>query len=125
MLCMLLSQRFSSNFRSCNSIHLWRCLSYQDYNFNTPSNYLSKAKVPYETEKVRVERKNIFFQPKIQVRTIVPIVRKVALREANDYEQDLNYWLSKTPVERLSAVTFLARQSISKGQRMDKTKIRS
>ena len=99
------------------------CLSYQDYNFNTPSNYLSKAKVPYETEKVRVERKNIFFQPKIQVRTIVPIVRKVALREANDYEQDLNYWLSKTPVERLSAVTFLARQSISKGQRMDKTKI--
>ena len=79
--------------------------------------------MPYETENVRVERKNIFLQPKIQVRTIVPVVRKVALKEANDYEQDVNYWLCKTPVERLSAVTFLARQSISKGQRMDKTKI--
>ena len=99
------------------------CLSYQDYNYNTLSNYLSKAKVPYETEKVRVERKNIFLQPKIQVRKIMPIVRKVALKEANDYGQDLNYWMGKTPAERLAAVTFLARQSIKKGQRMDKTNI--
>jgi len=99
------------------------CLSYQDYNYNTLSNYLSKAKVPYETEKVRVERKNIFLKPKIQARKIVPIVRKVALKEANDYQQDLNYWMGKTPAERLAAVTFLTRQSIKKGQRMDKTNI--
>jgi hypothetical protein len=99
------------------------CLSYLEYNYNTLSNYLSKAKVPYETDKVRVERKNIFLQPKIQARKIIPVVRKVALNEANDYKQDLNYWMRKTPAERLAAVTFLSRQSIKKGQRMDKTKI--
>jgi hypothetical protein len=27
------------------------CLSYLEYNYNTLSNYLSKAKVPYETDK--------------------------------------------------------------------------
>ena len=99
------------------------CLSYLEYNYNTLSNYLSKAKVPYETDKVRVERKIIFLQPKIQERKIIPIVRKVALKEANDYKQDLNYWMGKTPAERLAAVTFLSRQSIKKGQRMDKTNI--
>jgi len=99
------------------------CLSYQDYNYNTLSNYLSKAKLPYETDKVRVERKIIFLQPKIQTRKIIPILRKVALKEANDYGQDLSYWMAKTPAERLSAVTFLARQSIKKDQKMDKTKI--
>ncbi len=99
------------------------CLSYQDFNYNTLSNYLSKAKVPYETDKVRVERKNIFLQPKIQARKIIPILRKVALKEANDYRQDLNYWMAKTPVERLSAVTFLVRQSIKMDQKMDKTNI--
>lgn len=99
------------------------CLSYLEYNYNTLSNYLSKAKVPYETDKVRVERKNIFLQPKIQARKIMPIIRKVALKEANDYTQDLNYWMYKTPAERLSALTFLVRQSIKKGQKLDKTKI--
>lgn len=99
------------------------CLSYLEYNYNTLSNYLSKAKVPYETDKVRVERKNIFLQPKIQDRKIVPILRKVALKEANDYEQDLSYWMAKTPAERLSALTFLVRQSIKRDQKMDKTKI--
>lgn len=99
------------------------CLSYQDYNYNTLSNYLSKVKVPYETDKVRVERKNIFLQPKISTRKIISVVRKVSLKEANDYEQDLNYWMDKEPAERLAAVTFLVRQSIKEGQRMDKTRI--
>jgi hypothetical protein len=97
------------------------CLSYQDYNYNTLSNYLSKAKVPYETGKVRVERKSIFLRPKTSPRKIMPIVRKVALKDAGDYEQDLNYWMGKSPVERLAAVAFLVKQSVKKGQRMDKT----
>ena len=79
--------------------------------------------MPYETDKLRVERKIIFLQPKIQVLKIMPIIRKVALKQANDYKQDLNYWMGKTPAERLAAVTFLSRQSIKKGQRMDKTTI--
>lgn len=99
------------------------CLSYLEYNYHTLSNYLSKAKVPYETDKVRVERKNIFLQPKIQSRKMVPILRKVALKEANDYTQDLNYWMTKTPAERLSALTFLVRQTIKRDQKLDKTKI--
>lgn len=99
------------------------CLSYLEYNYNTLSNYLSKAKVPYETDKVRVERKNIFLQPKIQASKIMPIIRKVALKEANDYTQDLNYWMTKTPAERLSALTFLVRQTIKRDQKLDKTKI--
>lgn len=99
------------------------CLSYLEYNYNTLSNYLSKAKVPYETDRVRVERKNIFLQPKIQSRKIIPVVRKVQLKEANDYTQDLNYWMCKTPAERLSALTYLARQTMKRDQKMDKTKI--
>ncbi|MHB1920850.1 MAG: hypothetical protein ACYCOO_01310 [Chitinophagaceae bacterium] len=96
------------------------CLSYQEYNYNTLSNYLSKAKVPYETGKVRVERKNIFLQPKTSARKIMPVVRIVTLKEANDYRHDLNYWMGKPPAERLAAVTFLVRQNLKKGQRMDK-----
>jgi hypothetical protein len=42
------------------------CLSYLEYNYNTLSNYLSKAKVPYETDKLRLERKIIFLQPKFR-----------------------------------------------------------
>lgn len=99
------------------------CISYQKYNYNTLSNYLSKAKVPYETDEVRVERKDVFSQPKIAARKIMPIVRKVALKEANDDANDLNYWMEKTPSERLSGLTFLVRQSIKKGQRMDKTHV--
>lgn len=100
------------------------CLSYPEYNYNTLSNYLSKAKVPYETGKVRVERKIVFLQPKIQARKIMPILRKVKLKEANDYAQDLKYWMAKTAAERLSAVTFLVRQSIKSDLKMDKTKIK-
>jgi hypothetical protein len=99
------------------------CLSYLEYNYNTLSNYLSKAKVPYETDKLRLERKNIFLKPKIQERKILPLLRKVVLKEANDYTQDLNYWMTKTPAERLSALSFLVRQSIKKDQKLDKTKI--
>lgn len=38
--------------------------------------------------------------------------------QAND---DLNYWLNKTPHERLAAVTFLVRQQLAPSQRMDRT----
>jgi hypothetical protein len=53
----------------------------------------------------------------------MPIIRKVALKQANDYKQDLNYWMAKTPAERLSALNFLVRQYINKDQKLDKTKI--
>ena len=39
------------------------CLSYPQFNYNTISNYLSKAKVAYENQEIRIERK-IFLKPK-------------------------------------------------------------
>ncbi len=60
---------------------------------------------------------------KPKVRNIIPVVRKVQLREANDKLNDLEYWLSKTPVERLAAVTEIIFQSMRPDQRMDKGKI--
>ena len=35
--------------------------------------------------------------------------------------RDLEYWLTKTPQERLAAVTFLIKQKLKPGQGMDKT----
>jgi hypothetical protein len=75
---------------------------------------------------VRVERKIVFMKPKMDFvveRKITPVVRRVSLHEADDYRHDLGYWLTKTPIERLSAVTFLIRQSLSKGQKLDKGRL--
>lgn len=102
------------------------CISYSEYNYNTLSNYLSKDKVAYENTVVRVERKEVYLRPKADVasaRKIIPVLRRVALKEAEDYAQDLNYWLTKTPFERLSAAAFIVRQSLGKGEVLDKTKM--
>ena len=100
------------------------CLSYSAYNYNTLNNYLGRNKIAYETNTVRIERKNVFLKPKLPAeRKIQPGVRKVALHEANDYSHDLNYWLSRPVNERLAAVTLLVRQTLTKGQQMDKHKV--
>ncbi len=101
------------------------CLSYVQYNYNTLSNYLGKEKIAYDNEQVRIERKIVFLKPKADIlqRKILPVVRKVALKDADDYTRDTAYWLSRPDSERLAAVTFLIRQTMKKGQRMDKTKI--
>jgi len=52
---------------------------------------------------------------------IAPVVRKAILKEIDEEQEDINFWLSKTPVERIAAVTSLIRQSLTPGQRMDKT----
>jgi hypothetical protein len=52
---------------------------------------------------------------------IVPVVRKAMLKEVDEEQEDINYWLSKSPIERIAAVTMLIRQSLKPGQRMDKT----
>jgi len=102
------------------------CLSYPQYNYNTLSNYLSKEKIAYENDFVKVERKVIVSKVKprsqaVKVRAIAPVVRKVALREANDDDNDLRYWLGQPAQKRAAATTFLAMQMLKKGQRMDKT----
>lgn len=54
---------------------------------------------------------------------IVPVVRKAFLKEIDEEQEDINYWLTKSPVERVAAVTNLVRQSLQPGQRMDKTMV--
>ncbi len=102
------------------------CLSYMQFNYNTLSNYLSKAKRPYENEDVRIERKSIIAKPKpisTKVRAIAPVLRQVQMKNADDEQYDLEYWLSRPVKERAAAVTFIISQSLAKGQRMDKTKL--
>jgi len=105
------------------------CLSYPKYNYNTLNNYLSKGKVPYENEEIHVERKFVFTQPKDTTSTagtssqITPVVRKVAMKEADDRIYDLEYWLSQPLNKRLEAVTFIISQSLKKGQRLDRTAV--
>jgi len=52
---------------------------------------------------------------------IVPVVRKALLKDIDEGHEDLVYWLSKTPQERIAAVTELRLHSLKPGQRLDKT----
>lgn len=104
------------------------CISYAQFNYNTMSNYLSKAKVAYENHEIRVERISIISSPKpvfseMRIRKIAPVVRKVTMKNANDEQYDLEYWQHKSVKERAAAVTFIISQSLKKGQRMDKSKL--
>ncbi|TDH18515.1 hypothetical protein EXU57_23055 [Segetibacter sp. 3557_3] len=54
---------------------------------------------------------------------MTPVVRKVALKKADDTGNDLDYWLSKSPRERMAAVTSIVSQSLDEGQRLDKRRI--
>jgi hypothetical protein len=51
---------------------------------------------------------------------IVPVVRKAVLKEIDESYEDMLYWLSKTPQERIAAVTELPSHSLKPGQRLDK-----
>lgn len=103
------------------------CLSYPQYNYNTINNYLSKRKIPYESEIIRIERKNIISKPITAVssvanaREIAPVLRRVKMKEANDEIRDWEYWLSQPVKKRAEAITFLVSQMLEDGQRMDKT----
>jgi hypothetical protein len=45
------------------------------------------------------------------------------LKEIDEEEEDIKYWLSRPPQERIAAVTRLISKSLEPGQRMDKTVI--
>jgi hypothetical protein len=52
---------------------------------------------------------------------IIPIVRKGLLKEIDESYEDMLYWLSKSPKERMAAVTEIRSHSLKPGQRLDKT----
>jgi hypothetical protein len=54
---------------------------------------------------------------------IVPVVRKAVLKEIDEEQEDIQYWLSRPPYERIAAVTRLISGSLTPGQRMDKTAV--
>jgi len=52
---------------------------------------------------------------------IIPVVRKAVLKDIDEEYEDMLYWLSRPPQERIAAVTQLRAHSLSPGQRLDKT----
>ena len=114
--------RKSNSFEVFSSLKNF-CAHYPDYSYSTLSNYLSKQKKPYETEVVYVDRKKIIGNS-IDSFKLVPVVRKAQLHEIDEEKEDVAYWLTRLAKERLSAVTFMISQTLTKGERMDKSIIR-
>ena len=54
-------------------------------------------------------------------RKMAMISKQISLKDTNQEDYDLDYWLSKTPQERLQTVTLLIRQNMIIGQKMDRT----
>jgi hypothetical protein len=52
---------------------------------------------------------------------IVRVVRKAIFKEIDEEYEDMLYWLSRPPIERLAEVTRLRSHFLKPGQRMDKT----
>lgn len=99
------------------------CDRYPAYSYNTLNNYLSKQKIPFESDLVHVERKMINGAVS-QVFRLTPVVRKRNLHEIDEGKEDVQYWQSKPACERIAAVTFMISQSLKKGERMDKSIVR-
>src|ERR1700712_2189784 len=57
------------------------CDTYKEYNYNTISNYLSKRKIAFDNDKVRIERKPVISKVAAKIispiHRIVPVVRQV------------------------------------------------
>jgi len=55
--------------------------------------------------------------------SISKVVRKVSMHDIDEEGEDILYWLSKTPEERIAAVTFLVHQSLEPGATMDRSHV--
>jgi hypothetical protein len=53
-------------------------------------------------------------------RKMAMISRQINLKDVDQEAYDLEYWMSKTPQERLQSVTHLIRQNMVAGQKMDR-----
>jgi hypothetical protein len=54
-------------------------------------------------------------------RKMAMVSKQISLKDTNQESYDLDYWLSKTPQERLQTVTLLIRQNMTVDQKMDRT----
>jgi hypothetical protein len=98
---------------------------YPGFNYNTLNNYLSKNKLPFENQDVRIERVEVnrHAAAAIPGRKMVLQGRKVRMKGNDEELQDKQFWLSRTPAERLQAATELSLQLLGKEQKMDRTKV--
>ena len=96
------------------------CASYPVYNYNTLNNYLSKNKMAYENDKVRIERK-VVHTAAIPHRRMAMVAKKVNRKTHDEEAVDKAYWLSRPVAERLEAVARLRAQFVKSDQRMDRT----
>ncbi len=55
-------------------------------------------------------------------RKIQAVGNKTTLKEYDQSYEDMKYWLSKTPQQRVAAVTFLVHQRLSEGEKMDRSR---
>lgn len=54
-------------------------------------------------------------------RKMALVGKQISLHKPDQEVDDLAYWLSKEPIERIAAVTTLIRQNLKPNQRMDKS----
>jgi len=94
------------------------CESYPSFNYNTLKNYLSKNKIPYENDVVRIERKNVHTEP-IKRRQMAIVGNRVKAQGHDEEKQNKDFWLTRPAAERLDAVNRL-RAQVVKNQRMNK-----
>ncbi len=104
------------------------CLPYPVCNYNTLNNYLGKLKKPYDKPEVRIEWMEVILKPKVMETVswssdIFRVLRKVEIKNAKDEKCDIAYWMTKSPKERLAAITFLNSQFFPRALKMDKTKV--
>ena len=98
------------------------CSSYPQYNYNTLNNYLSKNKMAYENDNVRIERK-VVQTKSVQRRKMAMVVRRFDRRKYDEKAANLKFWLGRPEQERLAAVTSLSAQLKKPGQKMDRTHV--
>jgi hypothetical protein len=94
------------------------CETHPSFNYNTLNNYLSKNKIAYENEVVRIERKVVKTEP-IKKRQIVLVGNRVKMQGHDEEKQNKDFWLTRPVRERLDAVRRL-RSQVIKNDRMDR-----
>jgi hypothetical protein len=102
------------------------CLAHPEFSYNTLTNYLSKSKIAFENDEVRVERKRVnesYHEALVPGRKMAMVANRARLHEHDEEKQNLEYWIIHTPSERLAAVTRLISATLPPGTRMDKTHI--
>ncbi len=70
------------------------CESHPVFNYNTLNNYLSKSKIPYENDVVRIERKVVHTGP-IKKRQIAMVGNQVSAHGHDEVKQKKNFWLTR------------------------------